>query len=110
MVAAPGIIGGIVVKEHIPGVDPSIAQHTPNLRFHWRTSDVDVHLLPVGKESNHPRKDAGNRRKLSGPGGLLVGPAEPGAAVWLPFSRHPVALLGGNHRQRKPKISRGSVE
>ena len=100
VIPAPGVVGGMVMEEDLAAVGPGFAQEDPDLLFHCRPGDVDVHLFVVGEVPHRAGKDRGHRPKLAGPGGFLVRPAEPGAAMRRPLGRHGVAELCGSGRHQ----------
>jgi hypothetical protein len=91
MVPAPGIVGRVVMEVDVADVGPGLGEQPPHAGLHRRPRDVDVNLLPLGEQPDHPSEDAWDRAELAGPGGLFVRPTEPGAAVRLPLGGHAIA-------------------
>jgi hypothetical protein len=86
----------MVVEEHIAGGGTGFGETLLHVPLHLGSGDVDVHLLVLGEMAHHAGENTGHRAELAGPGGFLVGPAEPGAAVRLPLSRHAKSQSSGS--------------
>ena len=95
VVTAPGVVRGVMVEEDVDRRDAFRAEELAHPGFEVRIGDVDVHFLVRHELAYHRREDAGYRLELVGPRRLLVGPAEPGAAVRGPLGGHAVTQAGG---------------
>jgi len=109
VVAAPGIVGGVVMEEDVPAAGALVGQPPADLLLHPRAAHVDVHLLAVREMAHHAGEEAGHRTELSGPGRFLVRPAEPGAPVGLPLRRHPEAEVRRRGARNQGRLGGGGV-
>jgi hypothetical protein len=72
VVAAPGVVGGVVVEEHNGSADcrrfdPMFHQNYPYRVFHLLAGDVDVHLFMRRQKAHHLGEDMRYRLELPGP-------------------------------------------
>ena len=95
MIAAPRVVRRIVVEEDATPVRAFRGERAHGLGPQGRTRHVDVDLFMIGEVAGETSEDSRHRPELPGPGRLLMRPAEPGAAMGLPFGGHAVTHLRG---------------
>ena len=74
VIATPGIVGRVVMKEDVVIGDMSVGEHEPRVLLHRVAGDVDMHFLARRQLPHHLGDDAGNRGEIAGPGRFLVRP------------------------------------
>jgi hypothetical protein len=91
MVPAPGIIGGMHIEADLGKVGTGAGQVFQRKLLHGFIPNVNAYLLRKTEVLHELRIGSVDGPDLSWPGGLLVGPAQPGGPVRGEFCREIIA-------------------